>query len=66
MTGDSLPRRRAFVLQIDARFEAEDGTLCGRIEHVASGQAIRFGSTAELLAFLMRTLAGQPADTPTG
>lgn len=62
MTGDSLPRQRAFVVQINARVGPEDETLSGRIEHVASGQAIRFGSTAELLSFLGRMLTGPPAD----
>lgn len=60
MTRD--PRQRAFVLQINANAIAEDGVLTGRIEHVASGQAIRFGSTAELLSFLAEILAGRPAE----
>ena len=56
------PRQRAFVLQLNAGVVPGDGGLTGRIEHVASGQAIRFASTAELMAFLTEILAGRRAD----
>ena len=49
----ALPPERAFVVE----FSADGGTpgddrLSGRIEHVVSGQATRFESTGEVLAFV--------------
>jgi hypothetical protein len=47
----SLPVRRAFVVQFRAEAELEQGCFTGRVEHVLSGQATKFSSPEELLAF---------------
>ena len=52
----SLPTDRAFVLQFRAHADVEHGPFEGRVEHVVSGQATRFHSLDELLAFLARIL----------
>ena len=36
--------------------DPDGGKFCGRIEHVATGQTIRFESQEELLIFLSNTL----------
>lgn len=51
-----LPTNRAFVLQLRARTDIALGHFAGRIQHVASGQAARFYSVEELLAFLTQVL----------
>jgi hypothetical protein len=52
----SLPTNRAFVVQF--RAQATDSALSweGRVEHLSSGQVLRFHSPEELLAFLGRVL----------
>jgi hypothetical protein len=52
----SLPTNRAFVVQF--RAQATDTALSweGRVEHLNSGQVLRFHSPEELLAFLARVL----------
>ncbi|MEW6268822.1 MAG: hypothetical protein AB1689_05940 [Thermodesulfobacteriota bacterium] len=47
-----LPTDRAFVVQLSA--EADPGTrrLSGRVEHVVSGESVRFESLEQLLAFI--------------
>ncbi len=52
----SLPVRRAFVVQFRAEAELEHDCFTGRVEHVASGEATRFSSVEELLAFFARVL----------
>lgn len=52
----SLPVRRAFVVQFRAEAELEHSDFTGRVEHVLSGQATRFSSLEELLAFFVRVL----------
>lgn len=47
----SLPVRRAFVVQFRAEADLEHGSFTGRVEHVLSGQATKFSSVEELLAF---------------
>jgi len=47
----------AFVVQFRAETELERGRVVGRVEHVVSGQATRFHTLDELLAFLARVLA---------
>jgi hypothetical protein len=44
---------RAFVVQLRDGPPTARG-LEGRVEHVVSGEALRFGSTAELIEFLTR------------
>jgi hypothetical protein len=52
----SLPTNRAFVVQF--RAQPADHVLSweGRVEHLSSGQVLRFHSSEELLAFLTRVL----------
>ena len=52
----SLPTNRAFVVQF--RAQSTDSALSweGRVEHLTSGQVLRFHSPEELLAFLARVL----------
>jgi hypothetical protein len=52
----SLPTNRAFVVQF--RAQSTDPALFweGRVEHLNSGQALRFHSSEELLTFLSRML----------
>jgi hypothetical protein len=52
----SLPIRRAFVVQFRTEANLERGCFTGRVEHVPSGQATRFSSVEELLAFFARVL----------
>ena len=51
---------RAFVIQFDP-VEGNHGRLRGRVEMVASGEAIRFGSMKQLTSFLVDVLR-RPAD----
>jgi len=53
----ALSPQRAFVVQFRAETDIEQGRCTGRVEHVASGQAARFASFAELLAFMAQVLA---------
>jgi hypothetical protein len=52
----SLPTNRAFVVQF--RAQPTDAALSweGRVEHLSSGQVLRFHSPEELLMFLARVL----------
>jgi hypothetical protein len=47
----SLPVRRAFVVQFRIETELEHDCFTGRVEHVQSGQATKFSSVEELVAF---------------
>jgi len=58
-----LPIRRSFVVQLHAETDIAQGYILGRVEHVVSGQAARFQTLDELLAFLSRTLqAASPGE----
>jgi hypothetical protein len=46
----------AFVVQFRVGTNLDQGRLDGRVEHVVSGQATRFHSLEELLAFMTRIL----------
>ena len=52
----SLPVRRAFVVQFRAEAELEHDSFTGRVEHVLSGQALKFASLEELVAFFVHVL----------
>ena len=52
----SLPTNRAFVVQFRAQPTAPALSWEGRVEHLSSGQVLRFHSPEELLAFLARVL----------
>ncbi|MGH8058754.1 MAG: hypothetical protein ACREOH_16195 [Candidatus Entotheonellia bacterium] len=56
MNERSLPRQRAFVVQFHAEASLAPERCVGRVEHVASGQAARFGTLEELLAFMGQVL----------
>src|SRR5215475_3994250 len=53
----ALSPHRAFVVQFRAETDVKQGRYTGRVEHVVSGQATRFTSLAELLAFMAQVLA---------
>ena len=46
-----------FVIQLQADYGASEVDRRGRVEHLASGQAMRFSEEAELWAFVDRVLA---------
>jgi hypothetical protein len=52
----ALPTNRAFVVQFRVSPTGEPSGWKGRVEHVVSGQATRFRSVEELLAFMSRVL----------
>jgi hypothetical protein len=60
-----LSPHRAFVVQLTENTDVTRGQWAGRVEHVTSGQATRFQSLDELLAFVERVLA-TPAKQPPG
>ncbi len=53
----ALSPHRAFVVQFRAETDIGQGGCKGRVEHVVSGQAARFASLEELLAFMAQVLA---------
>ena len=55
-TTTALPIQRAFVIQIHADADVEQGYLSGKIEHIVSGQTQRFSNPEQLLAFIKRLL----------
>jgi hypothetical protein len=52
----SLPTNRAFVVQFRAPSTGPVLSWEGRVEHLSSGQVLRFHSPEELLTFLARVL----------
>lgn len=54
-----LPPEGAFVVQVRTDPSVASQPLAGRVEHIVSGQARRFESAAELLAFMEEVLRGQ-------
>ena len=52
----SLPARKAFVVQLHAETQAEQGHFRGRVEHLVSHQAAHFESLEELIAFIVQVL----------
>ena len=52
----SLPTNRAFVVQFRAQPADVSLSWEGRVEHLTSGQVLRFHAPEELLAFLARVL----------
>ena len=52
----SLPAKRAFIVQMHADANVEQGQWQGRIEHLASYQAAHFHSLAELPTFMAEVL----------
>lgn len=52
--GQALQPELAFVVQLRGGPVTSRESLQGRVEHVVSGEVVRFGSTAELVEFLVR------------
>lgn len=52
-----LSVHRAFVVHFRTNSDMTQGRMAGRVEHVASGQAVHFASLEELLGFMGRVLA---------
>jgi len=59
--GPTLPTDLAFVVQFAAEAAVEQGRFVGRVEHVVSGQAQRFHTLEDLLAFMARVLQQRAA-----
>ena len=51
MAQPSLPTNQAFVVQFRAQSTGATPSWEGRVEHLMSGQVLRFHSSEELLAF---------------
>jgi hypothetical protein len=62
----SLPSNRVFVVQFRAQPTEASSVYDGRVEHVVSGQVVRFHSLEELMGFMVRVLADvqAQADAP--
>ena len=54
----SLPSNRAFVVQFRAQDEGTPLRWHGRVEHLVSGEVLRFDSLEQLLAFMHGCLTG--------
>ena len=52
-----LPANRAFVIQLQATAAAAEAGHRGRVEHLASGSAIRFADEGQLWAFIDSVIA---------
>ena len=52
----SLPTKRAFVVQLHAEAQVEQGEFRGRVEHYVSMQAKHFSSLEELTAFMVQVV----------
>ena len=50
----SLPANRAFVVQLHAEAQVEQGEFRGRVEHVVSMRATHFDSLEELATFIVQ------------
>jgi hypothetical protein len=59
-----LPVRRGFVVQFGAETVVGQGRFVGRVEHIVSGQATRFQTLNDLLAFFVQVLATPPPQDP--
>jgi hypothetical protein len=53
----SLPACRAFIMQLHADANVEQGQWHGRVEHVISFRATHFESLDELLTFMVKVLS---------
>ena len=61
-----LPSNRAFVVQLSVESDPDHDLYLGRVEHVGSGERLRFGSLQELLEFLARTVAALASEAREG
>jgi hypothetical protein len=53
----SLLPQYAFVVQLRAGADVQQGRIQGRVEHIQSGQSIPFDSLDQLLQFMAQMLA---------
>ena len=58
----SLPTSRAVVIQLRASAGSSEAGRWGRVEHLASGQAMRFSDEDELWAFVDGVLATEGSE----
>ena len=60
---ERLSAQTAFVVHLTAVDETRSGaeTLIGRVEHVPSGNSLRFASVRELVTFMRRAVAKERA-----
>ena len=61
----SLPTKRAFVIQLQASSGASEVGHRGRVEHLASGQVMRFAGEREVWAFVDSMLATKRSEQST-
>jgi hypothetical protein len=62
-TQPSLPSNRVFVVQVRAQPRRASSPYAGRVEHLVSGQAVRFHSLEELVGFMVSRLADMQAQS---
>jgi hypothetical protein len=62
----ALPADQSFVVQFRPSAPEGSPTYDGRIEHLVSGEAARFHSLEELLAFMIGVLARVRQQTDAG
>jgi hypothetical protein len=58
----ALPTNRAFVVQLHADAQVEQGEFRGRVEHIVSMRATHFHSLEELVTFIVQTITTLPED----
>jgi len=61
----SLPTNRAFVIQLQVSSAASEVAHRGRVEHLASGRAMRFADAGEFWAFVDTVLATERSERRT-
>lgn len=54
------PTERVFVLQMARDASGEASNYRGQIEHITSGEVVRFTDAAELMAFVSRIISPGP------
>ena len=61
-----MPANRAFVVQLHAEAQVEQGEFKGRVEHIVSMRATHFHSLEELVTFIVQKVTTlQEDDTET-
>jgi hypothetical protein len=58
-----LPADRAFVVQLRAPSHSSGDLFTGRVEHIASGSAMRFDSAEDLIAFITKVLRTEGSES---
>jgi hypothetical protein len=58
-----IPAERAFVIQVREPCDGRGDLFIGRVEHLTTGDARRFRSIDELIAFVTHVLARQSRTT---